>query len=191
MFTVPTHARLSAVAVLAAASLAACASSDDATEAGSATNVDVAIVDAWTKATDSGMTATFGEITNEGDEAITLIAATTDASSMVELHETSMDDAGGMSMSEKDGGFTIEAGDTLVLEPGGNHIMLMGVTDPIEAGADVPVTLEFEGGGTVEMDTVAKDYTGANEEYVGDKDHGSMEHSGDAGSDEDHSGNDH
>ncbi|WP_061961367.1 copper chaperone PCu(A)C [Demequina flava] len=206
MFTVPTRTRLGALAAVSVLALTACAT-DDSTEAGddaAAAATEISIVDAWTKTADEGMTASFGEITNDGDDAITLVAAATDVSDVVELHETSADDEGSMSMSQKEGGFTIEPGETLVLEPGGNHIMLMDVTEPIEAGAEVTVELEFASGDTVQMDTVAKDFSGANEEYVedhGDHDHDSME--GDSmdhdsmeddsmdHSEDDHDGHDH
>ncbi|MDE0572042.1 copper chaperone PCu(A)C [Demequina sp. B12] len=149
----------------------------------------VTVTDAWVKTTEEGMTAAFGELVNSTDEAVVLVSASTPASGMVELHETSMDDAGGMSMSEKEGGFTIESGDSLVLEPGGNHIMLMDVTTPILAGDTVALTLTFEDGTTLDIEAAAKDFAGANEEYVEDEDSMDMDHSSD-GSD-DHSGHDH
>lgn len=177
MFTVPARTRIGALAVVSVFALAACSSDAEGDAEAQASGVEISIVDAWTKATDEGMTATFGTITNDGDEAITLVAASTEASDVVELHETSMDEAGGMSMMQKEDGFTIEPGEDLILEPGGNHIMLMDVTEPIEAGDEVLVELEFSEGDTVDMDTVAKEFTGANEEYVDDHD--------------DHDGHDH
>lgn len=131
----------------------------------------VTVTDAWIKTTDEGMTAAFGEVINGTDEAVVLVSASTPVSSMVELHETSMDDAGGMSMSEKEGGFAIESGDSLMLEPGGNHIMLMNVTTPILAGDTIALTLEIE--------AAAKDFAGANEEYVDGEESTDMDHSGD------------
>ena len=43
------------------------------------------------------------------------------------------------------GGFTVPANGMLTLEPGGFHIMLMGVSAPIRAGAEVPFTLTCSG----------------------------------------------
>ena len=96
-----------------------------------------------------------------------IVSAATDAAPRVELHETLMADDGSMIMSEKDGGFAVDAGGDLTLEPGGNHIMLMGVTDPLEPGATVSITLTLADGGTFTYDALVKDFTGANEEYDG------------------------
>src|SRR5690625_6017466 len=67
------------------------------------------------------MTSAFGIITNTTDTDLTLVSVTTPASKEVELHQTSPDGSGGMSMEEKEGGFPIPAGDELVLDPGGDR----------------------------------------------------------------------
>lgn len=169
-----------ATTTLAAATLAGCSSAED-----DANVID--IVDPWVKTADEGMTAAFGELTNNTDETAVLVSVSTDASPMIELHETVESD-GVATMQEKDGGFTIEPGDTLTLEPGGDHIMLMGLSEPIAPGDEVDFTLEFADGTTVDFTAVAKEFAGANEEYTGDMDHGGME-----GSDPEHSmsGDDH
>lgn len=123
----------------------------------------VTVEDAWVKAVDGGMTGLFGHVVNDGGD-VTLVAASSDAAEMAELHETVESD-GAMSMREKDGGFPIAAGETLMLEPGANHVMLMGLTGPLLAGDEVTVTLEFDDGSTLEVTAPVKDYTGANEEY--------------------------
>ena len=125
------------------------------------------IADGWVKAADSGMSAAFGGLTNTGPEDVTVVSATTEASSMLELHETVENETGEMVMREIDGGFVIPAGDTLSLEPGGNHIMLMDLTDPLEAGGEVTFTLTFADDSTFEFTAPVKDYSGANENYVG------------------------
>ena len=180
---ISTSARLGALALLSLTALTACASS--ASDDGGIT-----ITDPWVKAVDEGMTAAFGEITNDTDEALVLVSASTAASPMIELHETVADDAGTAMMQEKDGGFTIEPGDTLTLEPGGIHIMLMGVEDPIAAGDEVDFTLTFEDGSTVDFTATAKEFSGANEEYAGDGEMGEMGDMDHADMDHDHSDSD-
>ncbi len=167
MFTVRTPARLAALAAVAALSLSACGTSDesDAATEGAASG-EITITDPWVKTAESGMTAAFGELTNGTDETMVLVSAETPASSMNELHETLSDESGGMSMSQKEGGFEIAPGETLTLEPGGNHIMLMEVTEPIVAGDTVDFTLTFEDGSTFDFTADAKDYTGAQESYA-------------------------
>lgn len=152
---VPTRAALVAAIAL---TLAACSS-------GSSTSSDadlLTVTDAWTKAVDSGMTAAFAEITNSFDREITVVGATSPAASMVELHEV-VDDV----MRPIKGGLIIPAGSTLTLQPGGFHLMFMGVPSPIAAGDDVKVTLSLGDGSTLSFTAVAKDFAGANESYDG------------------------
>ncbi|MEV7974220.1 copper chaperone PCu(A)C [Cellulomonas sp. NPDC089187] len=128
-------------------------------------SVLLTVQDAWVKATDSGMTAAFGVVHNGGTEPVTLLSATSPTASMVELHETVDDGTGAMLMQEKDGGFTIPAGEDLTLEPGGNHLMFMDVTEPVRAGDEVEFTLSFDDGTELTVTAPAKDYSGANENY--------------------------
>lgn len=162
-----TNARLGALALVAALALTGCATTpatDTATEADGVT-----ITDAWVKSAETGMSAAFGELANTGTEDVTVVSATTEASSMIELHETVENDSGEMVMREKDGGFIIPAGGSFMLEPGGNHIMLMDLTAPLVAGDDVTFTLTFADDSTLQFTAPVKDYSGANETYEGDE----------------------
>jgi hypothetical protein len=159
---------ISTLAALAIAALAltGCAAAAPDVETPVATQADsVTVTEAWVKATESGMTGAFGMIENTGDTEVTVVAASTAASTMVQLHETTDDGTGTMSMREKDGGFPIAAGETFELAPGGNHIMFMDVTEPIMAGDEITIVLEFADGSTLEFTAPAKDFTGANENY--------------------------
>ena len=77
-------------------------------------------------------------------------------------------------MTEAEDGFVIPAGGEFVLEPGGNHLMLMELDAVIEPGEFVEFTLEFDGGGSLTFEAEARTYAGANEDYEGDD--GSGEH---------------
>ncbi len=169
-----------AVTVLAAASLAltGCASSAStpatsapatATPAGAA---GLTVSQPWVKAADSGMTGGFGIIRNTTGADVTVTGASTPAARKVELHETIAGTSGGMQMRAKEGGFVIPAGGELKLEPGANHIMLMGLTAPVTAGSEVTFTLALADGGTFRFTALAKDFSGANENYVEGKDPG-------------------
>lgn len=79
-----------------------------------------------------------------------LIAVVSPAAAKAELHETSMKD-GVMSMSPAEGGFAVTADAPAVLEPGGGHIMLMGLTGPLDDGTEVELTLTFETAGEVTL----------------------------------------
>ncbi|MCS6711894.1 copper chaperone PCu(A)C [Brachybacterium sp. EF45031] len=137
-------------------------------DGGAAGDAPVEIHDAWAKAAETGMTGVFARIVNTGDATITLVAAESDAASRVELHETAPDGSGGMSMNQKEGGFPIEPGAALELAPGGDHIMLMGLTRPVPPGESITITLRFADGSTVALEAVAKEFAGANESYASD-----------------------
>lgn len=157
-----------AIALLA---LAGCAPATDAAmdEPTTATQADsVVITDAWVKSAPEGMSAAFGILENSGAADATVISATTEASPMIELHETVANDSGEMVMQEKDGGFVIPAGGEFPLDPGANHIMLMGLTAPLVAGEEVTFILTFEDGSEYTFTAPVKDYSGANETYVED-----------------------
>ena len=144
----------------------------------------VTITDAWVKAADSGMSAAFGELENSGDTDATIVSVSSDASSMMELHEVVDDGTGSMVMQEKDGGFVIPAGGSLTLEPGGYHFMLMDLTAPLVAGDEATFTVTFDDGSTMKFVAPVKDFTGADENYndggmdMGD-DHSGMDMGGD------------
>lgn len=136
----------------------------------------VTIEDAWVKAADEGMSAAFGVLENSGDTDVTVVSVASDASSMLELHETVENEAGEMVMREIEGGFVLPAGAEFVLEPGANHIMLMDLTDPLRAGDEAIFTLTFSDDSTYEFTAPVKDYSGANENYEEGDEHEGMDH---------------
>lgn len=140
-------------------------SSDEGSSDGSDPTDALTITDPWVKAAEEGMTSAFGTLRNGTDGDLVLIGARTSASAHVELHETSSDGSGGMSMQEKEGGFPLPAGEELVLEPGGNHLMLMELTAPLLPGDQVEVILEFEDGTEHPFTATVKDFAGAQEHY--------------------------
>lgn len=165
---------ITSTVVVAALSLAGCAGGGADTGAADATvapvteaAASVTLVDGWAKAAESGTTAVFGSLENHGSEDVVVVAAETDAAETTELHETVDDGSGTMTMRQKEGGFPIPAGDHLHLEPGGNHIMLLGLTAPLLAGEEVTVEISFDDGSTLEVTVPVKDFEGANEKYDG------------------------
>lgn len=123
------------------------------------------VSDAWVKAADSGMTAAFGSIANPGKSDITISGAISPGAATVELHEMAMVD-GASVMRRIAGGLRVPAGGVVTLAPGGNHIMLMGLTSAIKPGDEVAITLQCETGGIVAITALAKTFTGAAESYA-------------------------
>jgi copper(I)-binding protein len=81
-------------------------------------------------------------------EADRLVAASVEASvaARTEVHETAMGDDDVMTMREV-AGIDLPAGETVSLQPGGFHIMLLDLAAPLETGDTFDVTLTFESGG--------------------------------------------
>lgn len=143
------------------------------------------VADPWISTADSGMTGAYGVLTNGTGEDLTVVAATSDVSPRLELHETVMDDSGAMVMQPIEGGLVVPAGGSRTLEPGGDHVMVMDLGAEIAAGEEVEITLELEDGSTVPMTASARDHAGGDENYVGGDGEGSTESPDDGGMDMD------
>ncbi|MBS2936775.1 copper chaperone PCu(A)C [Nocardioides sp. J2M5] len=136
-------------------------SASETTEASS-----LSVTDPWVKSAEEGMTAAFGTLVNEGDSDITVVSATaSDITGMMELHETVQNDDGSMAMQPKEGGFVIPAGGEHELSPGGDHLMIMDLTRPVEPGETVTLTLTLDDGSTTDVEATVKEFTGADENY--------------------------
>lgn len=106
----------------------------------------------WLRAMLPGQPAGGGyvTITNGGPEPDRLVGVSAPAAGRSEVHEMKVvNDV--MTMRPVEGGLEIPAGATVELKPGGLHLMFMQVTQPFAEGATVPVTLEFEKTGKVEL----------------------------------------
>ena len=69
-------------------------------------------------------------------------------------------------MSEKPNGIEIKPGQTVTLEPGGLHVMLMNLTKTIVAGTKIDLTLKFEGTADITLDgLLAKTIAAGDESY--------------------------
>ncbi|NEW37396.1 copper chaperone PCu(A)C [Nocardia cyriacigeorgica] len=132
----------------------------------------VTISEQWAKAADSGMSAAFGQLHNGSDRTVTVVSAASPASATVELHEVVTGDDGVKVMRPKPGGFAIPANGELDLEPGGNHIMFMGLNGPLRTGSEAPVTLTFDDGSTTTFTAQVRDFPGNQENYEPGGDHG-------------------
>jgi len=106
----------------------------------------------WTRATPATAQSGGGflTITNKGTAPDRLIAARSTVSERVEVHEVRMEGSV-MRMRELEKGLEIPAGATVMLKPGGYHIMFMGLKAPLAKDAKVPVTLVFEKAGSLDI----------------------------------------
>ena len=111
---------------------------------------DVTVEGAYARAVPEGAraSAAYMAIENAGSDDDRLIAARTDAARRVELHTHIMEN-GVARMREVEGGIPAPAGETVTLEPGGLHVMLMGLTRRLREGENVDLTLVFEQAGEI------------------------------------------
>lgn len=116
--------------------------------------------------------AGYVEIMNSGTADDRLIAVEADFPS-VSLHESVVTD--GVARMVPLDSVTIPAGGSVMLAPGGMHVMFMGLDgDPLDAGEEVPATLVFENAGR--LDVVFKVESAAGSAGHGAMDHGDMDH---------------
>lgn len=108
-------------------------------------------------------------IANSGAEADRLIAVETPFAKSAQVHTTETGADGVARMIHLPDGVEIPAGDTVVLEPGGMHIMLMGLTRTLTKGDMVAATLVFEHAGPVAVEFMV--------DPAGGMDHSTMDHS--------------
>ena len=114
---------------------------------------DLEIGHPWARATSSMAPAggAFLRITNKGTMPDRLVGASTPVAASAQIHETKME-GNVMRMRELDRGLEIAPGATATLAPGSYHIMMMGLKEPLKQGTRVPLTLQFEKAGKVDVE---------------------------------------
>jgi len=135
------------VALTATASLAGVAFAHDYTLG------SLSIMQPWARATPKGAetAAAYLAVKNNGTTSDRLVSVTLSDAATAQIHEMSMDN-GVMKMREISGGLEIKPGDTVTLQPGGFHVMLMGLKAPLKKGQTVSGTLTFEKAGTINVE---------------------------------------
>ena len=104
------------------------------------------VEDAWLRATPpgAGMGAGYLVIDNTAGAADRLLTVRVEGIPAVEIHRTVIVD--GVARMRRAEPLDIAAGQRVVLEPGGLHLMLMGITEPLVAGGELVIDLQFESG---------------------------------------------
>lgn len=78
-----------------------------------------------------------------------LVGASSPIAEQVEIHTHAME--GGMVTMRRLVDIVLNPGEYVRLEPGGNHLMLIGLKEPLKEGGQIPLTLEFENASPVEL----------------------------------------
>jgi hypothetical protein len=111
---------------------------------------DLVISQGWSRATPGGAKVGGGYVTieNKGSAPDRLIAVSGDVAGKIEIHEMAVKN-GVMTMRPLENGLAIAPGKTVKFAPGGLHLMMIDLKNPLKQGDKVAVTLEFEKAGKV------------------------------------------
>src|SRR4030067_1659123 len=100
---------------------------------------NISVTDAWARATVPGQKVSGAYMRIQSDVDARLVSASSSAVPRVEVHEMKMD--GDVMRMREVKAIDLPKGKTVLLEPGGFHIMLMNPPKPIAAGDMIPFTL--------------------------------------------------
>nr|WP_244958802.1 copper chaperone PCu(A)C [Neisseria shayeganii] len=108
-----------------------------------AAQTDIHVRDAWARFTVPGQQAggVFMQLHNDG-RTDALVGGSSPLAEKVEIHTHSMRE-GRMQMHEIEGGLPLAEGGRAELKPGGYHVMLIGLKQPLAGGLRFPLTLHF------------------------------------------------
>jgi copper(I)-binding protein len=124
---------------------------------------------AWSRPTPSGATngVLYLTITSDTDDALVAVDVPEQVAAAVELHETTIEHGGAGGHHGGGGGevvsmgqvtsFEIAADGSLTFSPGGNHVMLIDLAEPLQTDERYVATLRFESGRTLDVDVVVAD----------------------------------
>ncbi len=113
---------------------------------------DLVIMEPWARATiGQGKTAAaYLTVVNHGAAGDRLVAVSTPVAGKAALHTHIMEE--GVAKMRPVEAMKIQAKGSTALEPGGHHVMLMGLEQPLKEGDSFPMTLTFETAGEVEVE---------------------------------------
>lgn len=109
-------------------------------------------------------------ITNDGEDDDLLLSVSADFAERSEIHTMTMTDDGIMQMRPHVGSLAVPAGGDVLLEPGGLHIMFMGLSESLKDGGNHAVVLEFETAGEVVVEFTVQKRDGAIEPDMSHRD---------------------
>lgn len=103
----------------------------------------------------SPVAAAYMTIKNEGNADDKLLSVTSSISGSTMIHRTVVDDKGVARMDMVDA-LVIPAGKSVTLKPGGTHIMLMDLKEPVTGKEKIELDLKFENAGDMKIEAPVK-----------------------------------
>jgi copper(I)-binding protein len=111
---------------------------------------NIAIEAPWARASVGGNGAAYAQLVNKGAAIDRLIDAKSPVARNVEIHTHIMEGTV-MRMRRVKDGIALSPGETILMKPGGYHIMLLGLHKKLIEGETFPVTFVFEKAGEIEI----------------------------------------
>jgi copper(I)-binding protein len=108
------------------------------------------VQDAWIRATPgTDMAAAYFTLRNVSAGPITVTGVKSSVAGQAMIHETKIQ--GGQSQMRPHEQIVVDAGKTVKLEPGGLHVMLHDLKQPLTVGQNVPLVITLLGGGSLQV----------------------------------------
>lgn len=116
----------------------------------------IEIEDPWARESPPMVTngAAYMILVNHGQEADRLVRVSGEVAESIELHAHLME--GTVMKMRKIQGIEVNPGEPAMLQPGGTHVMLIGLVAPLVKGASFPLTLHFEKAGDVPVQVTVR-----------------------------------
>jgi copper(I)-binding protein len=105
----------------------------------------------WARATPAGAKtgAAYVTLINNGGSGDRLLSATTPVAGQVQFHSVSEEN--GVSRMREMHAVEVAPGAKVTFSPGGMHIMMVGLKQPLKEGQSFPLTLTFEKAGKMDV----------------------------------------
>jgi len=158
----PPRSRLVAVAALALV-LTACGG-----------DAELSIKSVWMRSTPNLIGAAYMAITSPVADELVAAAVDPSIAGTVEIHEVALDD--GMMRMREVAGIALPAGETVMLEPGGFHLMLLDMPAVLPVGTTVEIILTFASGATRTVSAEVRESTVPEDHMHGEHTHGEHLH---------------
>lgn len=106
----------------------------------------VEVADAWARPTPevAERAAVYMSLANNGDNDAVVVGASAGRCGSMEVHQTVVEDD--VMEMQRIAELVVPPGETVVMEPGGFHLMCMMVTQPFVEGETIGVDIEFRDG---------------------------------------------
>lgn len=124
------------------------------------------VEDAWIRSAPpaAAMRAGYAILRNTGDAPLIIRGAASEAFGDVSLHATTIEN--GMARMRELGRIPLAAGESVTLEPGGKHLMLMRPVREVDTGARATIRFEIEDGSSVEAEFVVRDAAASADDHT-------------------------